>query len=82
VVECVQARPDFVGAVEAENLVERLRLRARQLGRSDLETMIDLYLSDAEDQIAVAFGVRPNSRERNTLTKRLYRGIRSLVESL
>ena len=44
--------------------------------------MIDLYLSEAEDQIPDVFGVSPNSRERNTLSQRLYRGIRSLFESL
>jgi hypothetical protein len=75
-------QPSFVGAVETRNLIERLRAKARESGRSDLELMIDLYLSDAEDQLPAIFGVTPNSQERNTLTKRLYRGLRTLFESL
>jgi hypothetical protein len=82
VVNCLQFPPDFAGVVENRDLIERLRSKAQEMGRSDLETMIDLYLSESEDQIPVVFGVSPNSRERNTLTKRLYRGIRSLFESL
>src|SRR4051812_31472687 len=76
VVDCLRVEPDFADICEKRNLVERLRDKARELGRSDLETMIDLYLSEAEDQIPVVFGVAPNTRERNTLTQRLYRGIR------
>jgi hypothetical protein len=82
VIDCLAVRPKFPCEVENNDLVERLREKARELGRSDLETMIDLYLSDAEDEIPFAFGVRPNSQERNTLTRRLYRGIRSLLGSL
>lgn len=81
-VECVQAQPAFADIVETRDIIDRLRGKAREIGRSDLETLIDLYLAEAEDQIPVVFGVPPNSRERNTLTKRLYRGIRSLFESL
>ena len=80
--DCVRAEPDFAEAIEIRDLVDRLRAKAREIGRSDLETMIDLYLSEAEDQIPNVFGVSPNSRERNTLSQRLYRGIRSLFESL
>jgi hypothetical protein len=80
--ECLTVAPDFAGAIENQDLVARLRKRARERGRHDLETLLDLYLSGAEDQIPRVFGVQPNSQERNTLSQRFYRGIRSLLESL
>ena len=82
VVACLQPEPDFASMVENRDLIDQLRSKAQRMGRSDLEMMIDLYLSEAEDQIAAVFGVAPNSRERNTLTKRLYRGIPEAIESL
>lgn len=82
VLDCLSVRPEFASEFENREFLERLRTKARERGREDLETLIDLYLADAEDQIPIAFGVRPNSRERNTLTKRLYRGIRGLLASL
>lgn len=81
-VELLQSQPQFAETLENRDLVERLRDKAQEMGCSDLEIMIDLYLGESEDQIPIIFGVRPNSRERNTLTKRLYRGIRSLFERL
>src|ERR1041385_560706 len=73
---------DFVNEFENRDLVDRLFARAKELGRDDLMLMINLYLSEAEDQMPSAFGVRPNSRERNSLSKRLTRGIRGLFHSL
>ncbi len=75
-------RPEFASALENREFFERLRNKAREMGRFDVETMINLHLSDAEDQIPIVFGVRPNSRERNTLSQRLYRGMRGLLSSL
>jgi hypothetical protein len=54
-VECLKSQPDFAGAVENRDLFERLRSKAQEMRRSDLETLIDLYLSEAEDQIPVVF---------------------------
>ena len=81
-VDCAHTRPEFADALEARQLIARPRDKAHEVGRSDLETVIELYMSDAEDQIASVFGVRPNSRERNALTRRLYRGLRSLLGKL
>lgn len=73
---------NFANEIENRDLVERLFARAKEIGREDLMLMINLYLGEEEDQIASAFGVCPNSRERNTLSQRLYRGIRGLLHSL
>lgn len=81
-IDCVQTRPEFVAALERQNLIERLTRKALDMEREDLAIMIDLYLSEAEDQIPTVFGVSPNSRERNTLTKKLYRGLRKVLASL
>jgi hypothetical protein len=74
--------PAFEQMVADRDFVERLRQKAQECGRPDLETMIDLYLSESEDEIPTVFNVRPNTQERNTLSQRLFRGIRKLSESL
>jgi len=73
---------DFANYVEEHDLVERLRARAMELGREDLAKMIDMYIAEEEDQIPVVFGVRPNSRARNSLSQRFYRGVRRLLQGL
>jgi hypothetical protein len=79
---CLKEPHDFRAAVEDRELIERLRTRLKLLRRDDLLTMMHLYLSDAEDQIPAAFGTTPNSRARNTLSQRFYRGIRKAIRLL
>ena len=82
VTEALREPRDFAKHLEQRDLVDRLRAKATANARPDLAILINQYLSDAEDQIPQIFGVRPNSRERNTLSQRLHRGMRRLVESL
>lgn len=80
--ELMQAPAMFDRELSDKDWVDRLRQRAREVGRADLETMIHLYLSEAEHKIPEVFGVLPNTQERNTLSQRLLRGIRKLAASL
>jgi hypothetical protein len=80
--ESLQSPPSFDRAISDRDFVDRLRQRARDASRPDLEIMIDLYLSESEEKIAEVFNVLPNTQERNTLSQRLFRGIRKLAGSL
>ncbi len=81
-IDQMQSPAAFDRTITDRDFVDRLREKARLIGRKDLETMIDLYLSGAEDEIPSVFNVLPNTQERNTLSQRLFRGIRKLSESL
>jgi hypothetical protein len=79
---CMREPYDFARAFEDREFMERLEVRLDNLGMDDLKLMLQLYLSDAEDQIPRVFGIEPNSRERNTLSQRWRRGIRKAFNLL
>jgi hypothetical protein len=44
--------------------------------------MMDLYIADAEDEIAEAFGTTKNSKKRNALSQRWRRAMRKVLSAL
>ena len=72
----------FEKALEDREFLQRLETCLRTLGQNDLQVLLNLYLSECEDQIPALFGVQPNSSARNTLSQRFYRGMRKALKLL
>ncbi len=66
---------DFSKAYEDREFLDRLKDELRLAGKKDELKMLNLYLTDNEHKIATAFGVKKNSQERNTLSKRFWRSV-------
>ena len=73
--ELLPTEQDFAKAYEDREFLERLQEELRLAGKKDELKMLMLYLTDNEHKIAAAFGVRRNSKERNTLSKRFWRSV-------
>ena len=73
---------DFAKAYEDREFVERIKDQLILLGKVDELTMLNLYLTGAEQKVAEVFGVKRNSRARNALSQRFRRGIDEAVKLL
>jgi hypothetical protein len=74
--------PDFDKAYEAREFIERLKEQLLLQGKTDELKMLNLYLTGAKHKIAEAFGVKRNSRARNTLSQRFWRSISQAADIL
>jgi hypothetical protein len=70
----------FATAFEDKEFFQRLEQRLKILGLKDIQTLLNLYLSESEDQIPTVFAVKANSAGRNTLSQRFYRGLRKAIK--
>ena len=73
---------DFAKAFEDRELINRLEERLKGSNQTEVLIMLQMYLSESEDQIASFFGAKRNSRTRNRLTQRFRRGIREVLKLL
>jgi hypothetical protein len=74
---------DFVRALEDRELMERLQECLRAWGDTDVLKMMEMYMSDSDDEIPEAFGVPPGAagyQITNTLKKKFRRTMRRAFE--
>jgi len=81
VLACLSDPHDFALAYETKDLIQKLEARLDDLGLSDVQLMLNLYLADAEDQIPILFR-SANRRERNKLSQRFRRGLQRALTLL
>jgi len=73
--DLIRDEQDFSKAYEDREFLDRLKDELRLAGKKDELKMLNLYLTDNEHKIAAVFGVKKNSQERNTLSKRFWRSV-------
>ena len=73
--ETLPYQDNFEKAYEDREFLERLKEQLRLLGKNDELKMLNLYLTESEHKIAEVFGVKRNSRARNTLSQRFWRSL-------
>jgi hypothetical protein len=80
--EVLTYEPDFEKVYEDREFLERLKEQLLLQGKTDELKMLNLYLTGAEHKIAEAFGVKRNSKARNTLSQRFWRSIGQAADIL
>jgi hypothetical protein len=73
---------DFAKAYEDREFFQRLEERLKSTGQTDTLIMLQMYLSNSEDEIAAVFGIERNSRGRNTLSQRFRRSMHKTLKLL
>ena len=73
---------DFAKAYEDQDFFARLEERLKTTGQTDTLIMLQMYLSNSEDEIAEVFGIERNSQGRNTLSQRFRRSLNRTLKLL
>jgi hypothetical protein len=73
---------DFARAYEDREFLQRLEERLKSTGQADTLIMLQMYLSNSEDEIASVFGIERNSRGRNRLSQRFRRSMQKALKLL
>jgi hypothetical protein len=80
---CLREPHSFAHAYEDADYFERLLQEINARGMKEVELMVKMYLADADDDIATAFGIeKKTSKAWQSLSKRFLRGIRRAANSL
>jgi hypothetical protein len=73
---------NFAKAYEDREFLQRLEDHLRNTGQTETLIMLQMYLSECEDDLAEVFGVRKNSQDKNTLMQRFRRTLQRTVKLL
>lgn len=78
VLECLSNPQDHAAVFETRDLIEKLEARLDEMELPDVKLMLNLYLSEAEDQLPFLFP--QSTRERNRLRQRFRRGLQRALK--
>jgi hypothetical protein len=82
VLACMEEPCDLESLILDRDFIDRVYGRIATAGRDDVRLIMDLYIADAEDEIAEAFGTTRNSKFRNALSQRFRRLMRKVLNDL